>query len=261
MPISASARPEAAPGPARAGAGAAARLEVERLQAEYRDIPVLWEASLRVEPGELVALVGANGAGKTTLLRVLSGLRDGFLRVTRGTVAFGGRSLVGLEPAAIVRLGIAHVPEGRRLFPGLTVQENLRLGGYLASRAEAALALERVLELLPLLRERRRQLAGTLSGGEQQLVALGRALVQRPALLLLDEPSLGLAPRMVAALFEMVGRVRALGVSVLLVEQNVRQALGLADRGYVLENGRIVLEGSGGELAEHPKVRRAYLGL
>ena len=232
------------------------------LQAEYRDIPVLWEVSLHVRAGEIVALVGSNGAGKTTLLKVLSGLREGFLKVARGTLRFGGEGLWGLDPARIVRRGIAHVPEGRHLFPGLTVLENLRLGAYLlASRREAAEALERVVDMLPLLRERRRQLAGTLSGGEQQLVAIGRALMQRPTLLMLDEPSVGLAPRMVATVFELVTRIRAGGVSVLLVEQNVRQALTLADRTYVLENGRVVLEGPGTALAEHPKVRRAYLGL
>lgn len=232
------------------------------LQAEYRDIPVLWEVSLHVRAGEIVALVGSNGAGKTTLLKVLSGLREGFLKVARGTLRFGGEGLWGLDPARIVRRGLAHVPEGRHLFPGLTVLENLRLGAYLsASRREAAEALERVVDMLPLLRERRRQLAGTLSGGEQQLVAIGRALMQRPTLLMLDEPSVGLAPRMVATVFELVTRIRAGGVSVLLVEQNVRQALTLADRTYVLENGRVVLEGPGTALAEHPKVRRAYLGL
>lgn len=232
------------------------------LQAEYRDIPVLWEVSLHVRAGEIVALVGSNGAGKTTLLKVLSGLREGFLKVARGTLQFGGEGLWGLDPARIVRRGIAHVPEGRHLFPGLTVLENLRLGAYLsASRREAAEALERVVDMLPLLRERRRQLAGTLSGGEQQLLAIGRALMQRPTLLMLDEPSVGLAPRMVATVFELVTRIRAGGVSVLLVEQNVRQALTLADRTYVLENGRVVLEGPGTALAEHPKVRRAYLGL
>jgi branched-chain amino acid transport system ATP-binding protein len=235
---------------------------VERVQAEYRDIPVIWDVSLGVGPGEIVALVGGNGAGKTTLLRLLSGLRDGFLKVTRGALRFRGQALDGLDPARIVGLGIAHVPEGRHLFPGLTVRDNLRLGGYLLpSRALARQALERVLGLLPFLAERQRQLAGTLSGGEQQLLAIGRALMQRPSLLMLDEPSVGLAPRMVAVVFELVARIRAEGLSVLLVEQNVRQALALADRGYVLENGRIVLRGAGAELIEHPKVKRAYLGL
>ena len=232
------------------------------MQAEYGDVPVIWEVSLTVGPGEIVALVGSNGAGKTTLLRLFSGLREGFLKITRGAVRFRGETLDGLDPADIVSRGVAHVPEGRHLFPGLSVRENLRLGGYLlGSRRQLAEALDRVLELLPFLRERTRQRAGTLSGGEQQLLAIGRALMQRPALLMLDEPSVGLAPRMVATVFELVSRIRATGVGVLLVEQNVRQALALADRGYVLENGRIVLQGSGSELIEHPRVKRAYLGL
>ena len=237
-------------------------LEVEGLQAEYRDVPVLWDLSIIVRPGEILALVGSNGAGKTTFLRVLSGLREGHLEVKRGSIRFAARSLVGLDPADVVALGIAHVPEGRRLFPGLTVLENLQLGGYARlARAERRGRLEQVFEALPLLQARRRQVAGSLSGGEQQILAIGRALMQRPTLLLLDEPSLGLAPRMVATLFELVGRIRAGGVTVLLVEQNVRQALALADRGYVLESGRIVLEGRGADLAEQPKVKRAYLGL
>ena len=237
-------------------------LEAEGLQAEYRDAPVLWDLSLTVRPGEIVALVGSNGAGKSTLLRVLSGLREGYLEVKRGSIRFAGRSLVGLDPAEIVALGIAQVPEGRHLFPGLTVLENLQLGGYARlARAQRREALERVFETLPLLRARRRQVAASLSGGEQQILAIGRALMQRPTLLLLEEPSLGLAPRMVATILEMVRRIRADGVTVLLVEQNVRQALALADRGYVLESGRIVLEGRGADLAEHPKVKRAYLGL
>ena len=223
---------------------------------------MIWEVSLGVGAGEIVALVGSNGAGKTTLLRVFSGLREGFLTVTRGAVRFRGEGLDGLDPAQIVTRGIAHVPEGRHLFPGLTVRENLRLGGYrLPSRSRARETFEQVLEMLPFLRERSRQLAGTLSGGEQQLLAIGRALMQRPTLLMLDEPSVGLAPRMVGVVFDLVARIRATGVGVLLVEQNVRQALALADRGYVLENGRIVLQGSGGELIEHPRVKRAYLGL
>jgi branched-chain amino acid transport system ATP-binding protein len=215
-----------------------------------------------VGPGEIVALVGSNGAGKTTLLRLVSGLREGFLKITRGAVRFRGEALGRLDPAEIVSRGVAHVPEGRHLFPGLSVRENLRLGGYrLGSRSQLAEGLERVLDMLPFLRGRTRQLAGTLSGGEQQLLAIGRALMVRPALLMLDEPSVGLAPRMVATVFDLVARIRATGVGVLLVEQNVRQALALADRGYVLENGRIVLQGSGGELIEHPRVKRAYLGL
>jgi branched-chain amino acid transport system ATP-binding protein len=237
-------------------------LEVDGLQAEYRDVPVLWDLSLTLEAGEILALVGSNGAGKSTLLRVLSGLREGYLEVTRGAVRFAGQAVAGLDPHQIVALGIAHVPEGRHLFPGLTVLENLQLGGYARStRAERRESLERVCETLPLLRQRRRQVAGSLSGGEQQILAIGRALMQRPRLLMLDEPSLGLAPRMVTVLFELIGGIRDGGVSVLLVEQNVRRALALADRGYVLERGRIVLEGRGADLVEHRKVKRAYLGM
>jgi len=237
-------------------------LEVEALQAHYRDIPVLWDVSLTVRPGEILALVGSNGAGKTTLLRALSGLREGFLKIKRGSIRFNGEDVAGLEPARIVVRGIAHVPEGRHLFPGLTVLENLRLGGYLRpARSDRRADLEWVFHTIPFLRERRRQLAGTLSGGEQQLLAIGRALMQRPTLLMLDEPSLGLAPRMVAALFDLIARIRGEGMTVFLVEQNVRQALALADRGYVMETGRIVLEGSGADLLEHKKVKRAYLGM
>jgi branched-chain amino acid transport system ATP-binding protein len=237
-------------------------LEVQGLQAEYRDIPVLWDVSLTVVAGEIVALVGSNGAGKTTLLRALSGLREGFLDVTRGSIRFHGRPLDRLDASQIVALGIAHVPEGRHVFPGLTVLENLRLAGYVRlPRGERRESLERVFETLPLLRERRRQLAGTLSGGEQQMLAIGRALMQRPTLLMLDEPSLGLAPRIVSALFELIPEIRAGGVTILLAEQTVRRTLELADRGYVMENGRVVMEGPGRNLLEQRKVREAYLGL
>ncbi len=237
-------------------------LEVDRLQAEYRDVPVLWDLSLAVRSGEIVALVGANGAGKTTLLRAISGLQEGFLGVKRGAIRFEGQPLDGLQPAEIVARGIAHVPEGRHLFVGLTVQENLTLGGFARlRRAERGAALEQVYDVLPLLRERRRQLAGTLSGGEQQLLAIGRALMQRPTLLMLDEPSVGLAPRMVALVFDLVRAIRAGGVTVLLAEQNAMGALALADRGYVLENGRVSLEGEGSKMLTMTKVRHAYLGV
>ena len=237
-------------------------LEVAGLQAEYRDVPVLWDLSLTVRPGEIVALVGANGAGKTTLLRAISGLQEGFLNVKRGAIRFGGQSLDGLQAAEIVARGIAHVPEGRHLFVGLTVQENLTLGGFARLRgSERRAALERVYDVMPLLRERRRQLAGTLSGGEQQLLAIGRALMQRPTLLMLDEPSVGLAPRMVALVFDLVRQIRAGGVTVLLAEQNAMGALALADRGYVLENGRVTLEGEGPAMLTMRKVKHAYLGI
>ncbi len=244
------------------GSAPTALLEVEGLHAEYREIPVLWDVSLAVRAGEIVALIGSNGAGKTTLLRGLSGLREGFLDITRGTMRFDGHLLNGLDAAGIVARGIAHVPEGRHIFPGLSVAENLQLAGFVRlKRAERRSALEGIFEMLPLLRERRRQLAGTLSGGEQQMLAIGRALMLRPTLLMLDEPSLGLAPRTVATLFDLIARIRAGGVTVLLAEQNVRQALMLADRAYVLENGRVVLEGEGKTLLEQRKVKRAFLGV
>ena len=237
-------------------------LEVQSLQAEYRDIPVLWDVSLHVDEGELVALVGANGAGKTTLLRAISGLREGFLDVARGSIRFRGRPLDGLDASRIVGLGIAHVPEGRHVFEGLTVLENLKLAGYVRlSRGARRAALDRVFELLPLLQERRHQLAGTLSGGEQQMLAIGRALMQRPTLILMDEPSLGLAPRIVSQLFALIAQIRAAGTTILLAEQNVRRTLEMADRGYVMENGRVVMHDLGRKLLEERKVKEAYLGL
>ena len=222
---------------------------------------MLWQVSLGVGAGEIVALVGANGAGKTTLLRALSGLREGFLKLTRGRVRFRGEDLEGLDPAQIVTRGIAHVPEGRHLFPGLTVLENLRLGGYLrARRREALEALEGVLDLLPLFRERRRQLAGTLSGGEQQMVAMGRALMSRPKLMLMDEPSMGLAPILVERSFEIIKQVHESGVAILVVEQNANVSLSIADRGYVLSTGKLVLEGKAADLLQNEELRKAYLG-
>jgi branched-chain amino acid transport system ATP-binding protein len=234
---------------------------VDGVQAEYRDIPVIWEVSLGVGQGEIVALVGGNGAGKTTLLRVLSGLREGFLRVTRGAVRFRGEGLQGLDPAEIVARGIAHVPEGRHLFPGLSVRDNLRLGGYLLPARGARETLPRVLEMLPFLKERRRQLAGTLSGGEQQLLAIGRALVGRPRLLLLDEPTEGLMPSLVALVEETMRRLRAEGTTILLVEQNLATALSLGDRVYVMEKGEIRVTATPAELQAAPDVLQRYLGV
>ncbi len=223
---------------------------------------MLWDVSMTVAPGEIVALVGSNGAGKTTLLRAVSGLREGFLDVTRGSVRFLGQPLDRLDAARIVALGIAHVPEGRHVFEGLTVLENLQLAGYVRlPRASRREALERVFEMLPVLQQRRRQLAGTLSGGEQQMLAIGRALMQEPVLLMMDEPSLGLAPRVVSALFELIEQIRSSGITVLLAEQNVRRALEMANRGYVMENGRVVMEGLGRNLLQERKVKEAYLGL
>jgi len=213
--------------------------------------------SFAVAPGEIVALVGPNGAGKSTLLRAVVGL----LPLRGGTVRWEGRPLDGLPTHRIVEAGIALVPEGRRLFTRMTVEENLLLGAF-APRAQAdrRVGLERVFTLFPRLAERRRQLAGSLSGGEQQMVALGRALMSRPRLLLLDEPSLGLAPRVVEAILGTLRQIRQAGLGVLLVEQNVPASLALADRAYVLERGRIALEGRGAALLADPHVRRAYLG-
>ncbi len=233
-------------------------LEIRGLSAAYGDVPVLHDVTLRVGQGEIVSLVGANGAGKTTTLRAVSGL----LPALSGEVRFEGERLTGLPPSRIVARGVAHVPEGRQLFTNMTVRENLEMGAYLPrARAEAAATLAWVTGLFPRLAERAGQLAGTLSGGEQQMLAIGRALMSRPRLLILDEPSLGLAPLMVRAIFDAVARIAREGTTVLLVEQNLAQSLRLSHRGYVLETGRIVLSGTGEELLANPHTRRAFLGL
>jgi branched-chain amino acid transport system ATP-binding protein len=232
-------------------------LEVENLEAGYGPIRALDKVSLEVAAGELVAIIGANGAGKTTLLMAISGV----VPVRGGQVRFEGRPVTGLEPHQIVRLGIGHAPEGRRIFPRLSVRENLELGGFTRSdRAEMRRDIDEVCGMFPVLGSRMGQMGGTLSGGEQQMLALGRALVGRPRLLLLDEPSLGLAPLVVAKIFEVIAGLSARGIAVVLVEQNARAALKLASRGYVLETGRITLTGSGTELAHDRRVRDAYLG-
>jgi branched-chain amino acid transport system ATP-binding protein len=233
-------------------------LRVEGIEAGYGDLTAVSDVSLEVREGEAVALIGANGAGKTTTLRAVSGL----LPLRRGRIEFQGQRLDGLGPAEIVARGIAHVPEGRQLFPTMTVRENLDLGARSrAARAGRAEMLVRVFELFPRLRERREQLAGTLSGGEQQMCAIGRGLMARPRLLMLDEPSLGLAPVLVKAIFEDLVRINAQGITVLLVEQNVLRALHLAHRGYVLENGRMTLSGPRDELLASGHIKQAYLGL
>jgi len=233
-------------------------LEVSAISVAYGDVRVLHSVSLRVEAGEIVSLLGANGAGKTTTLRAISGL----IPVEEGAVTFEGRPLTGLSPSRIVERGIAHVPEGRQLFTNMTVEENLEMGAYLPQAKPArAETLTRVLELFPRLAERQRQVAGTLSGGEQQMVAIGRALMSRPRLLVLDEPSLGLAPIVVKSIFETVKRINADGTTVLLVEQNLAESLRLSDRGYVLETGKIAMEGRGTDLLADPHTRRAFLGL
>jgi branched-chain amino acid transport system ATP-binding protein len=235
-----------------------ALLEVRDLRVQYGNIEALKGISLQAEPGQVVAILGGNGAGKTTTLRTISGL----LRPRSGSITCAGKSLVGVEAHVIVGLGISHVPEGRRIFNILSVQENLTLGGYLI-RSHHDLIKERtaaVYELFPRLAERRGQLAGTLSGGEQQMLAIGRAMMSDPKVLMLDEPSLGLAPMLAKSVLKTVREIASRGAAVLLVEQNARQALAIADHAYVIEVGRIVLEGKAAVLAKDERVQKAYLG-
>lgn len=231
------------------------RLEIKNLSAGYGPIQVLQGLNLRVEPGELISVIGPNGAGKSTLLRTISGL----IRPSCGSVTFDGKQLEKMPADQIVRQGLIHVPEGRRIFSKLSVLENLEMGAY-TRRDAIAKDLDDVFGLFPRLAERRVQKAGTLSGGEQQMLAIGRALLSKPKLLVLDEPSMGLAPLIVRSIFDIIQKIRSQGVMVLLVEQNALQALSLADRGYVLENGRIVLEGPAKDLLASEAVRRSYLG-
>ena len=234
-----------------------ALLRLDGLEAGYGDMTAIRGVSLEVRQGEIVALIGSNGAGKTTTLRAICGL----LPLRRGTVELDGRRISGLSSAAVVAGGIAHVPEGRQLFPTMTVLENLELGARSAeSRRLRGETLERVFALFPLLAERRRQLAGTLSGGEQQMTAIGRALMARPRLLMLDEPSLGLAPVTVSSIFTNLAAINRDGVTILLVEQNVLRALRLSHRAYVLENGTIALEGASRRLLADEGIKRAYFG-
>jgi len=232
-------------------------LQIEGLNAGYGDVLILRDVSLTVEEGQIVALIGANGAGKTTTLRAVSGL----IPVRAGTVRFGDRAIHNWPPYRIVAEGLVQVPEERHLFGRMTVQENLELGSIRRGKSRRKRTLEEVYDLFPRLAERRRQSAGTLSGGEQQMLAVARALMTRPKLLMLDEPSLGLAPLIVADIFRIVQDIRASGTTILIVEQNAQQTLAMADYGYVLENGEIVLRGSGQELLQEEKVRNAYLGL
>jgi branched-chain amino acid transport system ATP-binding protein len=235
-----------------------ALLEVTSLRVAYRRVTALWDVSFSVDDGQVVTLLGSNGAGKTTTLRTISGL----LPAVSGSVRFDGRDISQMRSDEVVELGIVHVPEGRQLWPRMTVRENLELGAYPArARARRADSLDRVFTLFPRLKERRNQAAGTLSGGERQMCALGRGLMGLPRLLMLDEPSLGLAPRLVAETFGTLRALREQGLTVLLVEQNVHQALELADIGYVLETGRIALAGPSQDLLADPRVRSAYLGV
>lgn len=232
-------------------------LEVEALEGGYRHLPVLHGVALRVEAGEIIAVVGANGAGKSTLLKAIAGLIG-----RKGRILFAGKDITSLPAHRIARSGLHLVPEGRRLFPGLSVRDNLLLGAY-ARRGEPErfAPLEEVLDLFPRLGERLSQRAGTLSGGEQQMLAIGRGLMTAPRLLMLDEPSQGIAPRLVDEIFTVIAAIRQKGRSVLLVEQRLKEALAIADRAYVLQSGRIVMEGRAAEIAADPAIRRAYLGM
>ncbi|HUL22515.1 MAG TPA: ABC transporter ATP-binding protein [Thermodesulfobacteriota bacterium] len=232
-------------------------LAIEKLQVAYGKVQALWDVTLGVPDGEIVALVGANGAGKTTLLKTVSGL----LRRQSGSMTYDGKPIEEASPPEIVRHGVVHVPEGRKLFPEMTVIDNLLMGAFTVSQSERPQRLERVFGIFPLLKDRRKQIAGTLSGGEQQMVAIGRGLMGGPKLLMLDEPSLGLAPILVEEVFRVITEINRLGVTVLLVEQNTQHALSLAHKGFVMELGRIALAGSGSELLADSNVRKAYLGL
>ena len=237
-------------------------LRVKNVNTYYGKVHALKNVSLHLSEGEIVALIGANGAGKTTMLNTLSGV----IPPTGGTIQFLGQPVAGLAPDRIVKIGISQVPEGRQVFKGLTVADNLEMGAYLRFRSREAREqirrdMGRIYELFPRLDERRKQMAGTLSGGEQQMLAIGRALMAKPRLLLLDEPSMGLAPLVVQEIFAVIERLRQdEGATVLLVEQNARAALKMADRGYVLETGKVILEGVACELLENKEVQRAYLG-
>lgn len=232
-------------------------LEVATLSCRYGRIPALADVSLHVGRGELVALVGANGAGKTTLLRALSGVHP----VTRGTVRFEGVDVARAPSRRRVQMGIVQVPEGRQVFGPMSVEDNLRLGAFVRPAREVASGLARIFALFPILGAKRREAAGTLSGGQQQMLAIGRALMTQPKLLLLDEPSMGLAPRIVAEIFAIIRSLKDAATTILLVDQNARAALAIADRAYVLEVGRVALAGRGDELLVNPRVRQSYLGL
>ena len=233
-------------------------LKVENIDVFYGDLHVLWDVSFEVNKGEIVALVGANGAGKSTTLKTISGL----LNPVNGGIDFEGQRLDQIPANKVIEHGIAHVPEGRRLFPEMTVRENLIMGSLTRqAKVKRTETMEWIFDLFPRLREREKQMAGTLSGGEQQMLAVGRGLMALPKLIMFDEPSLGLAPILVAEIFDIIGRINLQGVTVLLTEQNTKQTLEISDRAYVLENGRIVLSGSGQELLDNQHVKEAYLGI
>jgi branched-chain amino acid transport system ATP-binding protein len=233
-------------------------LALSAVSASYGAVPAIGDISIEVGEGEAVGLLGANGAGKSTTLRAISGL----MRLTAGTITFLGTNIAALPPYEIAGLGIAHVPESRQVFPEMTVQENLEIGAYVPrAKADRGRTLELVFSIFPVLAERRRQLAGTMSGGEQQMLAVGRGLMLKPRLLMLDEPSLGLAPVMTDITFQKIQEIHAMGTAILLVEQNVARALTLVQRAYVLESGRIIMRGSSADLANNKQVQAAYLGI
>lgn len=233
-------------------------LEVEEIQVSYEGVPALRGISFHIEEGKIISIIGSNGAGKSTILKTISGL----LRPDQGTICFNGTKIDSLPPHDIAKLGISHIPEGRRLFSRLTVLQNLYLGAYVKENMNEKMeVLDGVFKMFPVLHERRLQRAGTLSGGEQQMLAIARGLMLRPKLLMLDEPSLGLAPMLVKRVFEIIQDIKKGGITVLLIEQNVHEALGVADYGYVIQTGKIVLHGTSDELVEKEMVRKAYLGL
>jgi branched-chain amino acid transport system ATP-binding protein len=233
-------------------------LSLKNVSARYGSVPAVNNISIDMAAGEAVGLLGANGAGKSTTLRAISGL----VNLTGGTISFDGADITAMPPYKITELGIAHVPEGRQVFPEMTVQENLEIGAYVpAAKAERGRSLELVFGIFPVLAERRRQLAGTMSGGEQQMLAVGRGLMLKPRLLMLDEPSLGLAPVVTDMTFEKIREIHAMGTAILLVEQNVGRALTLVERAYVLESGSVIMHGASSELANNKQVQAAYLGM
>lgn len=231
-------------------------LTVNDLNVSYGAIHAIHDVSLTVNDGEIVSLIGANGAGKTTILHTITGLK----KAQSGSVVYNEKDLLKTEPSKIITLGMAHVPEGRHIFPAMTVEENLEMGAYIR-KDDLAASMKDVYERFPRLKERRRQLAGTLSGGEQQMLAVGRALMSNPSILLMDEPSMGLSPLLVKEIFEIIEEVHKQGITVLLVEQNAKMALSISDRAYVLETGHISMSGPAGELLNNEKVKKAYLGL
>ncbi|MGN6780917.1 MAG: ABC transporter ATP-binding protein [Marmoricola sp.] len=232
-------------------------LEIQDLRAGYRRLEILHELSMHIDQGEIVSLIGANGAGKTTTLRSIAGL----IGVSGGRIVFEGEEVQNKRPDSIVRAGLVHVAQDRALFGNLEVWENLEMGAYTQPRSTVRSSLDEVFDLFPILAERRHQQAGTMSGGQQQMLAIGRALMARPRCLTLDEPSVGLAPNLVAQVLQAISAIRDTGVTVLIVEQNAKQALAISDRAYVIENGSIVLEGTGADLIDDPRVRQAYLGV